>query len=221
MGFPNPGMVSVRTQLKKMATHKSVPLFINIGKNRDTANEKAFQDYCSCMETLRGLGDGFVINVSSPNTKNLRDLQKGTALKDLLEALLDFKKGSKISEPLLLKLSPDLSAEELVQSIEQSKDKVDGYILTNTTRSRPNGIAFPSEGGLSGRPLCGRSLASLKVLVNHLGASAGDRPLVISVGGISSAEDIRERLDAGADLVQVYSALVFEGPLFFQRLGKS
>jgi len=217
MGFPSPGVSSVKKELQKFESSQRVPLFLNIGKNRETPNDKAFEDYCFCMENLSEAGDVFVVNISSPNTKNLRDLQKGNSLKVLLRSLSEFKKERGLNKPLLLKLSPDLTEEQLGMAGETFKDLVDGYILTNTTQSRENGIPFPKEGGLSGSPLKNLSENALKNLVSALGNSKKNH-IIVSVGGVGNRKDIERRLAIGADLVQVYSSLVFEGPSFFQKL---
>ena len=216
MGFPSPGMDVVRRELEKFSHQKKVPLFVNIGKNRDTPNENAFDDYSECFEALAPFADGIVVNVSSPNTKNLRELQKGDSLGPLVESLNDFKNSKNLETPILLKLSPDLSTVELEHGVSVSRDFVQGYILTNTTRSRIPGCGFPEEGGMSGAPLGAKSLDALKKLVSCLGPDSGH--LIVSVGGVSSQSDVESRFAVGADLVQVYSSLVFHGPNFFQNL---
>ena len=214
MGFPNDGMDILAQSLEKLKKPYPTPLFINIGKNRDTPNEKAVEDYRLCYEKLHAWGDAFVINISSPNTKGLRDLQGPQFIKDLVSEL---RKVNKSRKPFLVKLSPDLSDENLSATLEAGLEiGVDGWLLTNTTLSRPTGIPFPKEGGLSGAPLKELSKDLLKRTIVFLGDKKKSQ-LIVSVGGVMNAEDYRERLEMGADLVQVYSALIYEGPFFFQK----
>lgn len=212
MGFPNPGARSVFNVVKKMDRPFPTPLFVNVGKNRWTPNEKAHEDYQSCLETFSEVADAFVINISSPNTKGLRNLQSGDDFKKLLQTLSEFK--AKNKKPLLLKLSPDMSDEELFVSLDNSQPIVDGWILTNTTQSRPDGLSFPKEGGLSGAPLAPLAQSCLKKAVQHLGDNKKEK-LIISAGGVTSSKEIALRLEIGADLVQTYSGIVFNGPFFF------
>ena len=156
-----------------------------------------------------------MVNISSPNTKGLRDLQAAETLRALLAEVT--KTSAFYNKPVLLKLSPDLSEEQLRETLDVSIDcKIDGWILTNTTLSRKPGSKFSSEGGVSGAPLTDLSRACLKTTVKHLGARKGDR-LIVSVGGILSSDEIKSRLELGADLVQVYSGLIFHGPGFIQK----
>lgn len=218
MGFPNAGVEHLQKKLQKIKTQIKVPLFINIGKNRTTPNESASLDYILCLRALNASADAFVINISSPNTSDLRDLLRKENLKRFLQPIVDEKNRQPQKKPLLLKLSPDMEKDSLGEALETSLElDLDGWILTNTTLSRPQGVSFPKEGGLSGQPLKSLSLESLKWATEFLKSRKGDR-LLISVGGIESAEDVTTRLQAGADLVQLYSALIFEGPRLFQSL---
>jgi dihydroorotate dehydrogenase len=216
MGFPNGGMAELKQTLKNIARPYATPLFVNIGKNRDTQNEDAVQDYAVLLNELHDVADVFVINISSPNTKGLRDLQSASALRTLLSQALSAQKQSP-KRPVLVKLSPDLSEAELRETIDISSEcGIDGWILTNTTLSRSAELKFPSEGGVSGKPLTEISRKALATAVNHLGNSKGDR-IIVSVGGILSSDEMKQRLDMGADLLQVYSGLIFNGPGFIAK----
>ncbi len=218
MGFPNAGVEHLQKKLTKIKNQITVPLFINIGKNRTTPNESASADYVFCMQALFSYADAFVINISSPNTTDLRELLKKENLKKFLQPIVDQKNQLPQKKPLLLKLSPDMEESSLLEALETSLElDLDGWILTNTTLSRPANISFPTEGGLSGAPLKTLSLKNLKVAADFLKTKKGDR-LLISAGGIDSADDVQKRLQAGADLVQLYSALIFQGPRLFQSI---
>ncbi len=218
MGFPNKGVAHLKTQLQKIKRPYATPVFVNIGKNRETPNENALQDYLFAVRELRDEADAFVVNVSSPNTKGLRDLLQPAALTKLLEPLIAECKAEK---PLLLKLSPDLSDEDFKQVLDVSYQVgIDGWILTNTTTARTEKTPFPAEGGASGEPLKARSKHLLQLALSHLGQRKENR-LLISVGGVMSPEDVFDRLRLGANLVQVYSILVFEGPGFFRRVARN
>lgn len=212
MGFPNHGSDEVYFNLLSARENLKLPVFVNIGKNRSRPNEEAEIDYQYLTDRFLPLADAFVVNVSSPNTTGLRDLQNETTLKSLTGKVVAIA-GNK---PVLVKLSPDMSEETLTSSIAACLDsKVSGFVLTNTTLSRPAGCPFPKEGGLSGKDLGELSKKNLKLALQFLG---NDRKnlLIVSVGGVLSAEQVQERLDMGADLVQVYSALIFNGPTFFR-----
>ena len=220
MGFPNIGATEVAANLR--ALHDSphrVPLFVNLGRNRDTPNAEAVADFIDVAERTSDYADVFVLNVSSPNTQGLRNLQTSDCLKMTVLEFKAWQKKTGRSQPLVVKLSPDLD-------LEQSKiclDVVvnaggDGFILTNTTTRRRDKQKWPVDGGLSGLEVSDLALQALHSTVETLGKDYDG--LIVSVGGVLSVDDIRERLKLGADLVQVYSALVFEGPLFFQKVGK-
>ncbi|WP_413288787.1 quinone-dependent dihydroorotate dehydrogenase [Bdellovibrio sp. HCB337] len=216
MGFPSFGADEVFYNLRAY-DYKQTPVFVNIGKNRDTANEDAVDDYIYLIDRLRSQADAFVVNISSPNTKGLRDLQNKEALARLLEPVVQRShKGD--SKPVLLKLSPDMSDENLEDALEVAvKTGIDGFVLTNTTLSRPQGIQFPAEGGLSGAPLKDLSRQTLQKSLQILGKNRAGK-LIVSAGGVMSPEDVFERLQMGADLVEIYSALIFEGPGFFREV---
>lgn len=218
MGFPNNGLIKLTKNLTKQKTYP-IPVLINVGKNRDTPLDKAHLDYIKCMEQLQDFADIFVINISSPNTNNLRTLFLENNLKLFLQKCLKDK-----TKPTLLKISPDLSQKELEQVLNVSALlSIDGWVISNTTASLQKELNFPlNKGGVSGQALAQKAKAQLKqsiVYLNKINQRKGK--LVISVGGISSAKDIKERLDIGANLVQVYSALVFQGPAFFKKIQKS
>jgi dihydroorotate dehydrogenase len=216
MGFNNEGAQAIAARLERLQQtfgRPQVPLGINLGKSKVTLLEEAPKDYLQSLSTLWPYGDYFVINVSSPNTPGLRALQDRDKLEELLAALTGFAQGRK---PLLLKIAPDLSWEqidEILALVEQYR--LAGLIATNTTTAR-TGLTAPTDepGGLSGKPLRARSLEVLRYLHTRL---EGRLPIV-SVGGIFSVEDLWERLLGGARLVQVYTGLVYEGPLMAKKL---
>ena len=216
MGFPNIGADQLAGKLKKLKKDKT-PLFINIGKNRWTEQQEAFRDYIFCIEKLHVYADGFVINLSSPNTRGLRDLLQASELKEFLLSLHNhLAERNLVEKPLLLKLSPDMNESTLKKTLETSMDFVDGWILTNSTENRSPSNPFPlKEGGVSGRPLADLSQKALAIATPY--KNQNPKKLIISTGGIDNDREILKRLKMGADLVQVYSALVFSGPLFFKN----
>lgn len=197
------------------------PIFVNIGKQRETALEHASGDYTWLIDFFsetkqpQPLADAFVINISSPNTKGLRDL---FSRERLYEFLAPIAERLELHSTLgLLKLSPDMDDETLQAAIDVSvRLDLDGFVATNTTAARPGGIQFPVEGGLSGAPLAARSREVLKKLIQELGPRRESR-LIVSVGGVLSGDEAAVRLRLGADLVQTYSGLVFHGPKFFDH----
>jgi dihydroorotate dehydrogenase len=212
MGFPNHGSDEMYFNILRDQDSTKVPLFINIGKNRTTPNEYADNDYLYLAERFAELADALVINVSSPNTQGLRDLQASEALARLTQKVV--KLASKT--PVLVKLSPDLSEGALKESLKVCiQSGISGFILTNTTLSRPAHCPFPKEGGLSGKDLAELSKKSLRIAIETLGADR-HKYLLVSTGGVLNPQDVAERLEMGADLVQTYSALVFHGPSFFR-----
>ncbi len=218
MGFPSYGADEVHYNLSAFKPYLT-PVFVNVGKNRHTPLDLAADDYLAVMGRLQHLADAFVINISSPNTAGLRDLQKKENLVQLLLPLIKFCQ-DRNDKPLLLKLSPDLTNEELKETVEAAFEVgIGGFVLVNTTLSRTNDIPFPKEGGMSGQPLGHRSEEVLKETLKILGPRREGK-LIVSVGGIFTAEDAVRRLQLGADLVQAYSALVFEGLSFFKNISK-
>lgn len=221
MGFPSAGADEVFYNLRALQDQSQVPLFINIGKNRETPNEHAHHDYTYLIEKFNDHADAFVVNISSPNTKGLRDLAKKESLESFLNPITRTKKSLNSDKPILLKLSPDLEADDLKRIIDvATQNDVDGFVLTNTTLSRKTLKSFPSEGGVSGKPLSELSKNALKTAIAHLGAEKSKK-LLISVGGVMTADDVFERIDIGADLVEVYTALIFSGLSFFRKVKKS
>jgi dihydroorotate dehydrogenase len=216
MGFPSHGMDDVYFNLNGFRPY-ATPVFVNVGKNRLTSLEDAPLDYLAVMQRLHPVADVFVINISSPNTPGLRDLQKKENLIRLFQPLVQFCQ-TLDHKPLLVKLSPDLTSEELAETVGAAIEVgVNGFVLTNTTLSRPKEVSFPKEGGLSGKPLKSRSEEVLTETLRLLGSQRPGK-LIVSVGGVFSAEDVLRRLKMGADLVQAYSAVVFEGPNFFKQV---
>ena len=208
MGFNNEGVSAMVTRLSK---NKNVLIGGNIGKNKVTPNENAVDDYIYSFEALYDHVDYFVVNVSSPNTPNLRELQDKEPLKKLLNALQSRVTNKSVKRPILLKIAPDLTDDQLLDIIEIVEETgIAGVIATNTTISR-EGLSSPNKneiGGLSGKPLTKRATEVIRFLHEK---SKGSFP-IIGVGGIHSAEDALEKLDAGASLVQLYTGFIYEGP---------
>ncbi|MFN3756507.1 MAG: quinone-dependent dihydroorotate dehydrogenase [Flavobacterium sp.] len=212
MGFNNGGVAEAVQRLKQ---NKGVLIGGNIGKNKNTTNDEAVKDYELCFEALFPYVDYFVVNVSSPNTPNLRALQDKEPLTKLLQTLQN-QNGSKASQslgakPILLKIAPDLTNEQLLDIIEIIKEtKIAGVIATNTTLSR-EGLHSQNKGeagGLSGKPLTHRSTE----VIRFLSEKSQKAFPIIGVGGIHTAQDAIEKLEAGASLVQLYTGFVYEGP---------
>ena len=216
MGFNNGG---VEDAVKRLRKNKNVIIGGNIGKNKTTPNEKAVDDYLFCLNALYDVVDYFVVNVSSPNTPNLRALQEKKPLTQLLQALKDESRKKTKQKPILLKIAPDLTDEQLLDIIDiVNTTQVDGVIATNTTISREGlkSLNKQEAGGLSGRPLTERSTEVIRFLANHNG---GNFP-IIGVGGIHTPEDALEKLDAGASLVQVYTGFIYEGPHLIKNINR-
>ncbi len=209
LGFNNKGVDYLVEQLKK--TKYQGILGINIGKNKDTPIEKAIEDYLYCMKRALPFASYITINISSPNTENLRQLQHGDLLKELLSALkkeqAHFLEKQKKYIPLIVKISPDLTSDELKSMADIFlSEKIDGVIATNTTLSR-DGITSTEIGGLSGKPLTARSTA----IIRELHALLENQIPIIGCGGISNKKDADERIAAGATLLQVYTGLIYQG----------
>lgn len=223
MGFNNDGVQAVAARLRKRKKG-GVIIGGNIGKNKVTPNEKAVDDYLICFEALFDVVDYFVVNVSSPNTPNLRELQEKEPLKELLNTLQIRNKAKSHPKPILLKIAPDLGNSQLDDIIEIVKDtKIAGVIATNTTISR-EGLHYDEKelaafgaGGLSGKPLTQRSTE----VIRYLKQQSGNAFPVIGVGGIHSAADALEKLDAGADLIQLYTGFIYEGPALIRRINRA
>ena len=223
LGFPSRGAEFVASRLKELYQPRFTPIFANVGKNAGVPTDRAHEDYLACMRKLRGLVDAFIINVSSPNTAGLRDLLKPENLRPFLSAIIDENRQYKRGEwctPILLKISPDMSEDDLAEVIDISLAAgIDGWVLTNSSLDLRQGLNFPKEGGVSGQPLSATAKRFLAQTIAHLGSRREDR-LIVSVGGVMNSEQVFERLDMGADLVQVYSALVMHGPSFFRKVAE-
>ncbi|MDW3195598.1 MAG: quinone-dependent dihydroorotate dehydrogenase [Cytophagales bacterium] len=221
MGFNNEGLAHAIHQLKHRP--QLLPVGGNIGKNKVTPNENAQDDYLACFHALHELVDYFVVNVSSPNTPNLRDLQEKEPLKALLETLIESNAEKKLTKPILLKIAPDLSESQLNDILEILHEvPIDGVIATNTTIDR-SGLNTPDStiedigaGGLSGKPLRTRSTEVIRYIRKH------DPEIpIIAVGGIYDVESALEKWDAGANLLQLYTGFVYGGPGLIKRINKA
>jgi dihydroorotate dehydrogenase len=220
MGFNNQGVDVVADRLKRL---KRDGLIIggNIGKNKQTPNEDAISDYIKCFDRLFDVVDYFVVNVSSPNTPGLRELQEKEPLKNLLSTLQQRNRKNDVSRPILLKIAPDLTDSQLDDIIDIVKETaIAGVIATNTTISR-EGLHSPlylrsQTGGLSGKPLAKRSTE----VINYLSQKSEKAFPIIGVGGIHSPEDAIEKINAGASLVQIYTGFIYEGPGLVKRICK-
>jgi dihydroorotate dehydrogenase len=221
MGFNNGGAEAAAIRLK----HRKTAILIggNIGKNKITPNEEAVSDYERCFHELVAHVDYFVVNVSSPNTPNLRALQDKEPLTKLLNTVKAINSKEKQPKPILLKIAPDLSNEQLDDIISiMNETKIDGLIATNTTIDRSN-LTTPKSvveamgaGGLSGKPLTKRSTEVIKYLSDRSNKSFP----IIAVGGIHTGADAIEKLKAGASLVQIYTGFIYEGPGIVKRMNK-
>ena len=220
MGFNNEGLEAMKKRL--LARRSKVIVGGNLGKNKVTPNELAEEDYCLGFEALYDVVDYFVVNVSSPNTPNLRALQEKEPLKKLLVRLQELNRKKPAPKPILLKIAPDLTNDQLDDVIEiVLETQLAGVIATNTTLSREGLLSaenLSSEmGGLSGKPLTVRSTEVIRYLHQK---SKGQFPIV-GVGGIHSAEDAVEKLKAGASLVQIYTGFIYEGPGLIRDINRS
>ncbi len=220
MGFPSAGSDETYYNLKKYKSESNLPVFVNIGKNRTTPNADASSDYETLVEQFSDVADAFVINISSPNTSGLRDLAKPAAFESFLKPITQKHQSLNLKQPLFLKISPDLEITDLKNVLDVCfHHQLDGFILTNTTLDRTLTSFYPVDGGMSGKPLKEKSLHALYTTKNYL-EQKNEKKCLISVGGVMTADDVFERIDKGADLVQVYSTLVFEGPGFFRKVAK-
>ena len=225
MGFNNKGVFDAVERLKKK--HK-VLIGGNIGKNKVTPNEEAIKDYLICFDALFEHVDYFVVNVSSPNTPGLRQLQDKEPLTALLKELkkenskMAIKSGKGTEKPILLKIAPDLTEDQLMDIIKIVENtKIDGIIATNTTIAREelksSCLISEEKGGLSGKPLAKRSTEVIRFLAEKSNKAFP----IIGVGGIHSAEDALEKLNAGADLVQLYTGFIYEGPALIKKINQA
>jgi dihydroorotate dehydrogenase len=227
MGFNNDGVKVVAERLRKWKSGigPQTSDFIiggNIGKNKLTPNEDAWKDYETCFKELHPYVDYFVVNVSSPNTPGLRELQEKESLRKILMHLQMINNGKAVSKPILLKIAPDLVKEQIDDVIDLAMEiKLDGLVATNTTVSREglsqeSGVVSEETGGLSGAPLKNKSTRIVKYIVQK---SNGAIPVLAS-GGIFNGEDAEEKLDAGALLVQVWTGFIYEGPFIVKNICK-
>ena len=223
MGFNNVGAIQAARNLAKRKSN--IIVGGNIGKNKNTPNEEAVKDYEICFSALHDLVDYFVVNVSSPNTPGLRALQDKEALSEILSSLQHINHGRIKPKPVLLKIAPDLTSEQLDDIIAiVTETKIDGLIATNTTIAReklshylPSEIEQYGAGGLSGKPLTWRSTEVISYLHK---ASNGSIP-IIGVGGIMTANDALDKLNAGASLVQLYSGYIYTGPTLINSINSA
>ncbi len=231
MGFNNDGVQVIAERLKQWATGNKQQatgyrLIIggNIGKNKNTPNEDAWRDYEICFKELHHYVDYFVVNVSSPNTPGLRELQEKESLRKILRHLQMINNGKAISKPILLKIAPDLTQEQIDDVVDLAMEiQLDGLVCSNTTISR-NGLVTPKEeiekigaGGLSGLPVKERSTS----IVNYIYQRTKGEIPVIASGGIFTAEDAKEKLNSGSSLVQVWTGFIYEGPAIVKRICQS
>ncbi|MBN9295063.1 MAG: quinone-dependent dihydroorotate dehydrogenase [Flavobacteriia bacterium] len=221
MGFNNEGAIAAAERLK--LRKRQIIIGGNIGKNKLTPNEEATSDYLKCFNVLYKHVDYFVVNVSSPNTPNLRELQEKEPLKRLLITLVEERKRLNITKPILLKIAPDLTNSQLDDIVEiVLESEIDGIIATNTTISRDNLKTSKQEidaigaGGLSGKPLAQRSTE----VIRYISEKSNKAFPIIGVGGISSPQDAIDKLKAGASLVQIYTGFIYEGPGLVKRINK-
>ncbi|ASS64885.1 MULTISPECIES: quinone-dependent dihydroorotate dehydrogenase [unclassified Paenibacillus] len=215
MGFNNDGAAAMAGRLGSLSA-RPIPVFVNIGKNKATPNELAHEDYRRCVKELFAYGDLFVVNISSPNTPDLRALQLGDELKTLLQAVkeemaVQAAKHGSAPKPVLVKLAPDMTPEQLAFSVDTiAASGVEGIIATNTTLSR-DGLTHANasqSGGMSGRPLRERSTEVVAAIYRQTG---GKLPIIGS-GGIFTAEDAYAKIRAGASLVEIYTSMIYKGP---------
>jgi len=237
MGFNNDGVKVIAERLRqwqsKVHSRQSTPdsyrddsqrLIIggNIGKNKVTANEDAWKDYEICFKELHHYVDYFVVNVSSPNTPGLRELQEKESLRKILRHLQMINNGKAVAKPILLKIAPDLTGEQLNDVIDLAMEiKLDGLVATNTTIDRDGlehdlRIGTLETGGLSGKPLQKRSTEIVKYIFEK---TKGEIPVIAS-GGIFTGADAKEKFDAGASLVQVWTGFIYEGPAIVKKICK-
>lgn len=222
MGFNNVGADRVAENI--LNSKYSGILGINIGKNHTTKIETAHEDYVRCLDRLYDLADYFTVNISSPNTRGLRDLQKNEYLRSFLEKVIrrrnELARKFKKKKPILVKLSPDLNSMELKEVVETvSICKYDGIIATNTTTYRDNELQRHSngeqKGGLSGGPLMDKSTSALRQIRQILGSN---RMTLIGVGGILCGNDAKLKVEAGADLIQIYTGFIYKGPRLIRHI---
>ncbi len=224
MGFNNDGAAAVAARLRGRQNQQLI-IGGNIGKNKDTPNERAGDDYVAAFEALVEVVDYFVVNVSSPNTPGLRELQDKEPLIKLLQQVQQVNQARPTPRPLLLMIAPDLSDAQLDDILEIAHEtQLSGLVATNTTIARPDTLRTPTPavaaygaGGLSGRPLRARATEVIRYLHQR---SQGSLP-IIGAGGIHSAQDALEKLQAGASLVQLYTGFIYEGPRLVRQINQA
>lgn len=223
MGFNCKGVKYISNNLSKRKL-SDVVISGNIGKNSATPNEKAAEDYLTSFRAMYEKVDYFVVNVSCPNVVNLTKLQNQDSLREIIEGLINFRRGQDLYRPILLKISPDLTFKQIDESIDVVNEfNLDGIVATNTTISRENLISSEAKvcsignGGLSGKPLTKRSLEMVRYIYEK---TDGELP-IIGVGGIMTVEDALNMLDAGASIIQVYSGFIYNGPSFVKDICKA
>jgi dihydroorotate dehydrogenase len=225
MGFNNGGAAALAARLAKLPGpgQRSIPLGVNLGKSKVTSLDKAVEDYLGSFRLLADQADYVVVNVSSPNTPGLRELQDAAWLQPLLAALVDENKArmaaAKPRRPVLLKIAPDLSYPQIDAALGVIAGLgLDGIIATNTTLARPGNFAAVNEaGGLSGAPVRRRSTE----IINYIARATSGRLPIIGVGGIMDEESAGEKMDAGATLVQLYTGLIYRGPFFAAEVARA
>jgi len=225
MGFNNDGAAALATRLAKQPGpgRRKIPLGINLGKTKVTALDRATEDYLGSFQLLADHADFVVVNVSSPNTPGLRELQDAAWLKPLLGALVGENRSriaaGKPRRPILLKIAPDLNFSQIDAALGVIDElKLDGIVATNTTLARPGRFAQVTEaGGLSGWPVRRRSTE----IINYIARATAGRLPIIGVGGIMDEESAGEKLDAGATLVQLYTGLIYRGPFFAGEIARA
>lgn len=217
LGFPNCGYDAARVRLNNQTVRKLIgPVGINIGPNRDSKNP--VEDYLKGLTTFAKIASYFTLNVSSPNTPGLRDLQLKKKLDELLQAVNKTRRQHNVHSPVFLKISPDVSRKELRDIVDTAcANNLTGLIIANTTLSRPSNLQSPHKnqlGGLSGKPLLSLSTDILKEAYR----CAGQKLILIGTGGVASGQDAFQKIVSGATLVQFYTALVYEGPGHVRRI---
>ena len=216
LGFNNDGVVKIKNRLKK---NYNVLIGGNIGKNKVTPNSQAKNDYLICFKDLYNYVDYFVINVSSPNTPGLRELQSKEFLNDLFNDLNKLRSKEIIKKPILIKISPDLSKEKILEILEViDTNNIDGIIATNTTIDYPNLKSKNKNetGGLSGAPLYDKS----NEVISFISKKTSGKLPIIGVGGISTPEQAVKKIEAGAHLIQLYTGIIYEGPGIVRKINK-
>lgn len=221
MGFNNDGAAALGRRLEYWRQRRSisVPVGVNIGKSKATPNDAAAEDYCISFRETADYADYIAVNVSSPNTPGLRDLQTATTLRTIVGALARENQKRTTPRPLLVKLAPDLADEDAISCAEAAVDEgCEGLIVSNTTIDKTLVKDAPEGGGgLSGKPLFRRSTEQLRAVRSAIGS----KTTIIGVGGVASASDAQEKLDAGADLVQLYSAFIYQGPKLVREIAST